>query len=304
MKHVVCNVCSNKDIPITDSIKIDNKIYCIPCANNNFPDEASLKDKLVEKENDPTICSSCHQDFGSLVLNKISTYPICETCETKIKNKTFPVWVKGFCITVIAIVITGFMWNWKYYQAYKDIKLSSQYLNNGDYTKATAFMTSASSKVPEAQDLEAMSQYLHGMELLSKDKSAEALVEFNKCNDVLSADYNISTLIIHAKIGVTFDNKDYDGFLEATKESLTQDTTNALSLSSVASAYACIYADKSKEDAKQNALQYLAKARAIDDTSAEMRSYYNMIEYRIDSKKIIKREEFNKQFPNGWAKNL
>lgn len=303
MKYILCDVCFSKDIPVNNSIKVDNKVYCNSCFDKNFSDEESLKDKLLEKEIDPTICSSCQNDFGSLQLNKISTYPICEECESKIKNKTFPTWVKGFFIGVIAIVIVGFIWNWKFYQAYNNIKLSSEYFKNGDFTNASALMASTSSKVPEVEDLKTLSAYFHGVELLSKDKPEQALIEFNKCKDKLPPDYNISTLIIEAKIGSSFESKDYEGFLEASKENLALDSTNAISLTSVASAYACIYADQDKEDAKQNALHYLAKARAIDSTSKEARSYYNMIEYRIYSKKIIKREEFIKQFPDGWVKN-
>jgi tetratricopeptide (TPR) repeat protein len=303
MKYVVCDVCDNKDISLNDTIKIDHKVYCSPCFQKNFSDEKSLKGKLIEKEIDPTICSSCHKDFGNLELNKISAYPICEECENKIKNKVFPVWVKGFFLGVIAIVIIGFTWNWKFYQAYNNIKLANKYFQNGDFTTANTLMASASNKVPEVEDLKTLSEYFHGVELLSKDQSEEALAEFNKCKDILPPDYGISSLIIQAKIGISFNNKDYEGFLEASKENLALDSTNPVSLSSVASAYACIYASKGIEDAKQNAIQYLSKARAIDDTSKEARSYYNMIEYRIDSKKIIRREEFDKQFPNGWTKN-
>lgn len=303
MKRIDCNICENKNIPLNDTIKIDGKVYCSSCFEAHFSDQNDLKDKLVEKEMDPTICSSCNKDFENIELKKISTYPICDECYTIIKNKTFPTWVKGFFIGILVIVILGFVWNWKFYQAYNSIKQSNDFFQKGDYTNASILMNEASKKVPEVEDVKTIAAYFRGIELLSKDKSTEALIEFNKCKDKIPPEYNINRLIIQAKIGSSFDKGDYEGFLEASKEILSIDSTVAFSLTSVASAYACIYADKGKEDAKQNAILYLKKAQAIDDTTKELKAYYNMIEYRIDSRKIIRREDFVKQFPNGWTKN-
>ncbi|TWW08412.1 hypothetical protein E3A20_24600, partial [Planctomyces bekefii] len=295
-------ICDKKDIPMNDTIKIDSKVHCSNCFETHFSDQNDLEGKLVEKEIDPTICSSCSKDFGNVELNKISTYPICSECETTIKNKTFPSWVKGFFIAILVIVVASFIWNWKFYSAYSDIKKSNTFFQNGDYSNATSLMRLASQKVPEVEDIKSISIYFNGIDLLSKDKCSEALKEFEKCKEKIPADYDINTLIIQAKIGSTFENKDYNGFLEASKENLDLDTTLAISLASVASAYACIYADKGKEDDKLNALKYLEKAKQIDSTSQEMKTYYNMLDYRIYSHKIIKREEFIKQFPNGWTK--
>jgi hypothetical protein len=303
MKSLDCNICETKNIPMNDTIKIDSKVHCGNCFETHFSDQKNLEGKLVEKETDPTVCSFCHTDFGNIELKKISAYPICDKCEVEIKNKTFPTWVKGFFVGILVIVLGSFFWNWKFYQAYNDVKQSNEFFQKQDYTNATLLMNDASNKVPEVEDLKTMSTYFHGIELLSKDKSAEALTEFNKCKDKVPADYNINTLIIQAKIGSTFDNKDYNGFLEASKQNLALDSTLAISLTSVASAYACIYADKGDDKAKQNAFAYLNKAKALDDTSKAMKEYYNMVEYRIETRKIIRREEFTKQFPKGWTKN-
>lgn len=302
MRKIDCNICDNKELPLNDTIKIDGKVYCSSCFETHYSDQKKLENRIVEKEIDPTICSSCSKEFGEVELNKISTYPICNDCETTIKNKNFPTWVKGFFIGILVIVVGSFVWNWKYYSAYKNFQKSNEYFQNGDYANATLLMKFASEKVPEVDDIKTLSTYFNGIELLAKDKSLEALKEFEKCKDKIPPDYNIINLIIQAKIGSTFDNKDYNGFLEASKENLALDTTLAVSLTSVASAYACIYADKGKEDDKQNSLRYLHKAKQIDSTSQEMKAFYNMVEYRIDSRKIIKREDFIKQFPNGWTK--
>lgn len=302
MRKIDCNICDKKEISLNETIKIDGKVYCSSCFGTSFPDQKELEKKQVEKEIDPTICSSCSKDFGEIELNKISTYPICTECEKTIKNRTFPFWVKGFFIAILIIVVASFIWNWKYYSAYSDIKKSNTYFQRGDYSNATSLMRLASQKVPEVEDIKTISIYFNGIDLLSKDKSSEALEEFEKCKEKNPTDHNINSLIIQAKMGATFDNKDYIGFLEAAKENLALDTTLAISFASVASAYACIYADKGEVEDKQNAIKYLDTAKKIDSTSQKMKSYYNMIDYRIFSQKIIKREEFIKQFPNGWSK--
>lgn len=303
MKTLDCNICNNKNIPMNDTIKIDGIVHCNNCFEAHFPDQNNLEGKFVEREMDPTICSSCHKDFDNIELKKMSSFPICDECEVNIKNRTFPTWVKGFFVCILIIVLGSFFWNFKYFQAYLDIKKSNNFFEKEDYSNARILMSNASERLPEVEDLKTIASYYHGIELLSKDSSSEALMEFDKCKDKLPLDFNLHTLIVQARIGSSFDNKDYNAFLDATKENLELDTTLAISQASVASAYSCIYADNGNDTAKQNAFLYLKKAKAIDDTSQAMQEYYNMVEYRIETRKIIRREDFIKQFPNGWTKN-
>lgn len=303
MKKTGCHICAETEIPLNNTITIDGKIYCSNCIDKNFSGKEDLRGRLVEKNFDPTICTSCEKDFGNTELNRIGNYPVCSECETSIRNKTFPNWVKAFFAGVLAIVVISFFWNWKYYSAYRDIRNAAEDFGKNNYQAATAQITAASQKVPEVKDLETLAAFYKGVQLLAEDKSALALNELNKCKDVLPEDYHINSLIIKARIGSSFDNKDYQGFLTAAKDNLALDTATAVSLTSVASAWACIYAEKGTDSAKTAAFSYLQQAKKIDSTSSEMKEYYNIVEYRIYSRKIITREEFKKQFPNGWTPN-
>lgn len=195
------------------------------------------------------------------------------------------------------------MWNWKFYTAYNQILESNQSIEKGDYNKGSLLMNEASKKVPEIEDLHMLSDYYKGIDLLTKDKSIAALAIFEKYKDKLPPDYKIEDLIVQAKVGASFDKKDYQGFLEASKQSLNIDSTSAISFSTVASAYSCLYAEKGDINDKVNTEKYLAKARKIDNKTKENKEYYNLIEYRLSTRKLIKREDFVKQFPNGWTKN-
>jgi len=302
MKHIKCDHCKNDALPMNDSIQIDGYVYCNDCFEILFKDKDSLKDKKIIKELDPTICSNCNLDFNDETLNKISRYPVCKECETKIKNRAFPFWVKAFMSGLMVVVILGFIWNWKYYQAFNNIKKANEYFQRADYSNAYKYMNSASEEVVEVDYIRTMASYFKGIDLLRNDKSGEALVELEKCKGKVESDFNLKSLIIQAQIGICFDKKDYTGFLKSSNENLALDTTQAMSWAGVASAYACLYSQSGNKNLMFQATKYLDKAESIDSTRKELKDYYNMIEYRIYSKQILRREDFTKQFPTGWTK--
>jgi hypothetical protein len=199
------------------------------------------------------------------------------------------------------MVVFAFGWNWKFYQAYDAIRDANAAFSQNNYSQAAELMSLASEKVPEVQDVSNLASYFKGIDFLAKDKGADALNEFISIKDKLPLNYGVERLIWEAKIGASFNNKNYEGFLEASKGLLALDSTSAMTWTSVASAYACIYADRGEESAQKESLRYLERARTIDDSTKEAKSYYNMVEYRLFSRRIITRDEFAKEFPNGWT---
>lgn len=301
MKLLNCDICPKKDIPQNETIKIDGKIYCQTCFERDFKDQSLLENKLIENEFDPTICTSCSKDFDDKELRKISNYPICDDCEKTIRNKTFPTWVKAFFIVVVLFVVFSFFWNWKYFSAYNDLQSANEAFQNGNYKEASLKMEAASKQVNELEDLKTLTSYYKGVDFLVDDKNEEALEMFNNCKNKVPDDYDLDILIIQAKIGATFNNKDYKGYLDAASELLKTDTLSVTSLTSVASAYACLYAENGEEEDKKNSYLFLGKAKAIDSTSEEVKEYYNRVEHRINSRLVISKEEFDKKYPNGWT---
>ena len=303
MKTTECSSCGNQSVPINTSMKIDGKIFCTKCLELNFPTEESVTGKKVEKLKDPTVCDFCNKDNQGIDLPAISNLPICEECETKIRNRTFPNWVKGFFATIILIVIFSFFFFCKYYQAYKDLTAANTSFQKGDYSDANTLMKKVADNVPEVEEFNTLSSFFSGIDLLTKDKSTQALAELNKCKDKLPEDYNINYLITKAKCNSCFDNRDYNGFLKESKKCLYMDTSIALSWAAVASAYACIYATEGHYSSEVLARNALLKAKSIDNTSKDMKDYYNKIEYRIYSREILTSADFNKKYPRGWVVN-
>lgn len=303
MRTTRCDICDKAQIPLNQTLKVNGKTYCENCLERDFPNERMLEHKEVQRDLDPTVCAFCNKDFGETELKKLSDYPVCDECEKNVQNKAFPGWVKAFCIGIGLIVIISFAWNWKFFNAYLNIREANDFFTKGDYANASLAMEAASEKVPKVEDLKTFSAYFKGIDFLSKDQSTEALHEFEKCKDKLSEDYAINNFIIQARMGSTFDHEDYPGFLQAAKDNLAIDTTLAVSYASVASAYACLYVDEGNEENKQNYQWYIHRAKEIDSTSQEILQYYDMLAYRVESKRIIQREQFIKEFPDGWNKN-
>lgn len=259
-------------------------------------------ENLEEIASSDAVCAFCKTDFGT-PLNKISVYPICDNCSADLKKKIFPQWVKLFFGGVILLVIFSIFWNWRFFAAYNNLKKANIASSKSDVSNAAYFMTKAAEEVPETRDLVEMAAYFRGIEFLSKDKSALALAEFNKCTD-LGGDFHVNQLVLNAEVGAAYDKKDYPMFLKTSRAVLELDSTVAQSWAGVASAYACLYAQNGQDSLKQLSLQYLQKARKMDDTSAISKDYTGRILYRIDSKQIISRDQFLKKFPNGYISAL
>lgn len=302
MKKVNCDYCGKINVPQNETVEINEKVCCEDCIKEKFGDKDLQKRLKINKNLDPTICSNCNKDFGDKVLEKISDYPICDECLVKIRNKTFPSWLKYFLIGIAALIIFSLFWNFRFFISYHNIKKTNISLSQGDYEEAAKLMESASTHVPEIKELRTLSAYYKGISLLYMNKSSEALAEFEKCKNDLPSDYPINSLINQAKMGKGFDTKDYNLFLLASLENLKADNSIAMSNAMVASAYACKYVENGTESFKDSTLKYLNKAESIDDTTKEILNYYNRIEHRLYTKVILNKTEFDKKYPNGWNK--
>ncbi|MCC6462524.1 MAG: hypothetical protein IT260_18800 [Saprospiraceae bacterium] len=302
MTPVTCPHCNTSGLATNDTVLVDGTLYCSSCIDMIFRDPSLLEGRQVEKVLDPTVCANCGKDNGDIAFGKISTYPICPDCALAIRQRTLPLWVKGFFAFILLVVVFACYWNWRFYQGYQHLQDSNTAFQTGQYRQAEQLAFRASQDVPEIEDLLALHQYYLGVALLTEDKSAEALKAFDLCKEKMPADFNVGYLIDQAKVGASFDSKDYGGFLTISKKVLREDSIPAISWARVASAYACLYAEKGQDSLRTRALDYLQSAQRIDSTSQDMTEYYNMIQHRLFTKNILTRDEFRQQFPKGWTK--
>lgn len=302
MNFTTCDQCQNTAVPLRESVIVDDKIYCSGCFSQEFADQAYLEGKNIARQTDPTVCVKCESDFGNEVLPTVAGHPMCADCTRQLNSRIFPLWVKLFLSGIAAIVVFSFFWNWNYYQAYRDLNASQAEMELGHVDKAARLMLAAKEEADEVEELKFMSAYFTGINLLQQDKSDSALAAFETCRYYPPMNYAENPFVIQARIGSSFDHKDYEEFLKASQAQLALDSTSALGYATVSSALACQFAVRGTDSLKAAAAEFLGKAKAIDDTSAEMKDYYNLIEYRLASRQIISREQFLQQFPNGWTK--
>jgi hypothetical protein len=243
-------------------------------------------------------CAFCENKFES-TLAKLGTHPICDNCKTNIDKKIFPLWVKMFFGGILVLVVFSLCWNFRFYSAYKNVNRAFVANAEGDGVKAEVFMTQAAEQAPESGDIITFAHYYKSINLLVNDRSKQALDELEYCKN-LDESFKVNQLVLSAEMGAAYDTKDYALFLKTAKAALSIDTTSAQSWASVASAYACLYAISSTDSLKQRSLEYINKAKTIDTVSDRSKEYYGLIQYRLDSKQIISRTAFHKQFPNGY----
>ncbi|HEY5747137.1 MAG TPA: hypothetical protein VIU12_13720 [Chryseolinea sp.] len=301
MRHVTCSHCNRTDVPVNESLHIDDVVFCHTCVNATFTED-QLKGRNVVNEFDPTVCSSCSKDFGDTTLAKVAQYPMCPACAKAIEKKSFPTWVKAFFIGILVVVVFSTIYNWRFIEGYKEMNAATRAMQAKDYKTAARNLSAAFGHVPEQQDLKHLAHYCQGVTFLEEDNSTAALSELQACVDFMPEDYEIPQLIVRARLGATFDTKNYDQYLQVAKEHLRVDSTEGYRWSVMASAYACWYATTKTDSAK---IQYnICRSNALVlDNSAEMMAQINRMDHRFETGEIITAEEFAKRFPNGWIKN-
>jgi tetratricopeptide (TPR) repeat protein len=216
------------------------------------------------------------------------------------RHRPFPNWVKLGAAGLLALVAFALYFNGRFFLAYWEIRGAFRAAGEADVARAADLMDSAAEHVPESPDLEVFASYFRGIQLLSAEKSAEALAHLEKVGGRLPSDFRVDALVLQARMGKCFDEKDYDGFLEHALEMAERDPDEPRAVAQVASAYACKYAVTEDAQFKEKALEALGRAKAMAQKDPDFAEYEDRILHRIESRQIIPRKEFQKRFPNGW----
>ncbi len=302
MRNTICDDCK-QTFNISETFKISEQTLCRSCAEKLLQSRKDIPKEQIQKQTDPTVCVNCGKDNGDTELPKLAGLPACEQCITFFRNRPYPMWIKVTMVVLAAIVAFSFVWNWRFVKAYIDMRKSITTMQSGDIETTARLFRSAAAKVPEARGLSAMAYFYEGAILLKNNKPADALKLLNACKADLSPNWPVDELIANAQIGVAFDSKDYDKFLELALKMIAKYPDSPAYLSQVASAYACKFAVTGDEPFKLLSLNFLQKAKTLSlqqGSLADFEIYEDRILHRIETREIISIDEFNKKFPNGW----
>lgn len=103
--------------------------------------------------------------------------------------------------------------------------------------------------------------------------------------------------------GAAFSRKDYDGFLAHSSAALQMDPNSPDLLGTEASAFAAKYAATGLPEYQARAEEDLKKAEQLSENDPKAKASYTeyaeRIRYRLESREIIDRDEYNRRFRNG-----
>ncbi|MBI4606515.1 MAG: hypothetical protein HY721_31505 [Planctomycetes bacterium] len=292
MKEIVCAGCG-KAAPMGQMLAGGGKAFCDECAP-----QAGATDKLL----DPTVCARCGKDEGSRELERVAGIPVCPDCEAALRDYPFPVWVKGAFVVVVVLAVFSFLWNWRFLKGYLEMLGAARAAEVGDLVEAEELMASASSRVPESDDLATSAALYRGLRLLREDKCSEAVPVLRGLLGKGPDEASLTQFLLHAEAGAAFEAKDYDGFLNKSMDLLALDPRSPTAIGQVASAYACKYAATGDEKLKTTAEKYLDQARqAAGPGDAHFQEYEERILHRLKTREIISKKEYDGRFRGGAA---
>ncbi len=300
MKRITCQDCG-REFRLSETYKMGDKICCMECLDKALLNKKDSKDKnAFTQQMDTTVCFNCGYDNGQNELSLISGLPVCNKCGDFFRNRPFPKWIKLSFFIVVGLVIFSFAFNFRFIKSFYYIKQASSAMRRGNLEKTIEYAKSASNLVPEDEFMKMEVSYFEGLSYFGQEKWKDAIEAFNKCSGLLAAGYNIEELILNANIGLSFDNKEYDSFLRYALELQNKYPQESLYYAGVASAYACKFAVTSDNQFKDKTLEYLKKSKELSSDEATYREYEQRILYRLSTREIIDKKEFDKKFPNGW----
>jgi tetratricopeptide (TPR) repeat protein len=169
---------------------------------------------------------------------------------------------------------------------------------DSDFQQVNALFERASSAITKAKKaMELEQQPAHAQE------AAQLMHEAASTYPQL---HGLTEALPYYDAGVAFEGKDYDRFLALSQQVWKAHPDSAGAAAEVASALACKYAVTGEESWKQQTEAMLEKARLLSQKSEEdikaYEEYSERTRYRLASKIIIDKAEYDKRFRSATAK--
>jgi tetratricopeptide (TPR) repeat protein len=304
MRSASCAACE-KSVPMREAFSVAERTLCLECANKFFKERGQTKVKPGEVTRlvDPTVCAQCAKDCGDEELPRIANLPVCKECDHLFRHRPFPTWLKVSFAAFLSVAVAAFVYNLRFFLAYVDIVHANHELKGGKVEQGVAHYAAAAERIPEIPELAVFPNLFRAEKLSSEDKYDEAMALIQKSRPHAPPDMRrmFDEAELHVQLGRAFDRKDYDAFLNIAQQmnNLAPDKFNTLG--ALASAYACKYAVTGDAQFRDQANQYLQRAKAGTGADAEVvKDFEDRIQYRLQKREILSRKEFKERFPNGW----
>jgi hypothetical protein len=305
VKTVTCQKCFASGA-MGAHFSIRERILCEKCADDEIKrlhdSETPIMEDEIHRLVDSTVCSNC-QATG-VEWPQIAGLPVCNSCEEFFRNRPFPTWIKISLAAVLAIAVFSMVHNARYFFGYLHLRQGLAASAAGNMDLASDLIGRAAGEVPESAELGYLGVYLKGVSLLAKDSAIEALPYITAYRDANPADPQAGLLLLTAQCAAAYDRGEYDEMERYATEAAAAAPGDAMAVAAVASAKACRYAASGDSAVLAEGYEMLARAEMIAANDPEMsvriREYKDRILFRLATREIISREEFERRFPNGW----
>ncbi len=305
MKEVTCRKCG-ETLPMSSTYLVFGAPMCESCMTSDLAgrDKKSIPEGSIRKQIDPTVCVKCGLDNGRIGFRTLSSgLPVCPECEKKIADMRLPFWIKAGLFALLLLAAASCLYNLRFFRGYAEVNRAVKSFQAMETETGAALMESAAQNVPEAQEIRYLANLFRGIDLLTRNKSSEALERFKAAAEYDSTSGDIKEYLLAAEQGAAFDNRDYDRFLDISRQALADDPENFMAAAGVASALACKWAVTGDAGFKKEAYELLARARELAGAeNPSFTEYEGRILYRIDSRRIIEKAEYDVLFPEGYRR--
>jgi hypothetical protein len=304
MRQTQCSRCQ-ATLPTSDTWNVLGSTVCEFCGNALLSEhDKPLVEGDVVRNLDPTICHRCQADSGQ-ELPQVAQLPTCPDCESHLRNFPFPAWIKLSFAALVILAIVSFVYNYRFVDGLFTARRAWRAMYAGKVDVAIADMDKAAGLVPEMEQFRNESGAFRGYQLLSQDQPKQAVpLLANAVKKISPQVLPVYAWLLQAEMGAAFEDKQYDVMLEKALALVGMKPDDPFGQYLVASSYACEFARTGAAELKQKSLEALAagdklaETHPIDPAGAE--NYRQRIRFRLATREIIEKNEFDRRFPNGW----
>ena len=300
MFSITCSGCQRENVPLKDCVMVDGRLTCLGCFNKEHPTETERAGKSIARLEDMQTCAFCGKRSPEITIKDMDGSPVCISCSQDLISKPFPLWVKAFFAGVLLLVAFSFAWNWRFFEGFHAVKGMKAAIEDGELDRVVPLSDAAHASVPEDQELAAASNYFNGLKLLQEDSQRAALARFEKVALYSTDLYDLTDVVAQARIGIAFDEKDYDTYLSLAREVATRKPMEPMVIGSLSSAFACKFAVSGDSAYYDSSWVLLNKALSLSPEDTSVLEYTQRLRHRLATRDVIDRATYMQRFPEGW----
>ena len=302
MQFAHCAVCNNSFIK-SQTFDVFGRTFCSQCGKKFItglkPNEPAY-DGII-RITDPTICAWCNTANGSATLPAlIASLPTCATCNARMRNWPYPMWIKVSFAILVLIVAGSFAYHFRFVDALIRMRRAEHASKLGHTVAAADLWEQAARRVPEKRQLKETADLMRGIAMLDQDRPTEAISLLQKYTNRHPDDIRAKQFLLSAEIAEAFNSQMYREMWTLSLKLVDTNRSRGQFEMMAASAAACVYASTGQQEFAEHANERINKARALRFQGPTADEFEDRIRHCLITREIIRQDEFAKRFPAGW----